>query len=80
LQATSATETQGFLNMLSSCQADTENQPDTTIVNNGSDTAVTPKSISVLTIRQMCKRAPHAFQVNWPNSKPTQTLEQWAAL
>jgi hypothetical protein len=62
--------------MPSSCRADTGNQDKLTDGNNGIAPLVNPP----ITVRQMCKRAPHAFQVNWPNSKPSQTLEQWAAL
>ena len=63
--------------MLSLCRADTENQQESTYGNNGIAPMVT--QFPAITVKQMCRAAPHAFRTGTLQSKPSQTLEQWFA-
>lgn len=63
--------------MLSSCPPDTENQQSLTDGNSRIEPMVT--HFPAITIKQMCRAAPHAFRTGTSQSKPSQTLDQWAA-
>lgn len=64
--------------MLSSCQSGKETQQALTKSNGRSTRMVT--HVPAITILQMCRAMPAVFRVGRPASKPSQTLEQWAAL
>lgn len=64
--------------MLSSCQSGKEAQQALTKSNGRSARVVT--HFPAITILQMCRAMPAVFRTSRPAPKPSQTLEQWAAL